>query len=62
MGEKRDILCGEPGCLTRVSFWRQCPLSLCSADIGFCIFHGGEARAETEMRKHLERHPAQDSR
>ena len=62
MSEKRDVPCSEPTCIIHTSNWRQCPFSLCALDIGFCTFHGGDKRAETEMRKHLEHHPAQDVR
>jgi hypothetical protein len=62
MAEKRDILCGEQGCLTSTAFWRQCPWSLCTLDIGFCDAHGGQERAEKEMRKHIINHRVQDAR
>ena len=62
MSEKRDVLCGEPGCLINTAFWRQCPWSVCSLDIGYCDTHGGQERAEKEMIMHLKHHPAQDAR
>ena len=62
MSEKRDVPCADPACSIHTPFWRQCPFFLCALDIGFCTLHGGEGRAEKEMRKHLEQHPAQDAR
>lgn len=62
MVHKRDILCGEPGCLISTTFWRQCPWSLCTLDIGYCDVHGGQERAEKEMRKHIINHRVQDAR
>jgi hypothetical protein len=62
MAEKRDILCGESGCLISTAFWRQCPRSTCSLDIGYCDTHGGQKRAEKEMIMHLVHHQDQDAK
>ena len=60
MGHKRDVPCNEPGCGMTTSFWRQCPWALCSLNIGYCDAHGGDKRAEEDMRKHLEHHPTRN--
>lgn len=49
--------CCNDACTERVNSWRQCPDKDCATEIAFCKPHGGDERAQKEMKVHVgERH------
>lgn len=53
--------CSDSDCSTKIALYRQCPVSTCKLEVGYCKEHGGDDRAFEAMTTHIQAHKDKDT-